>query len=161
MKTILSILLLISTTAIAQDSSRLTIRLSLKQKHLAYMGAELSERNTLADQRLRDTLSARIGSGTNLDSVVNAGYPVGFILKFFQAVSDEQTGTGYLFLNELLSGTGNVLTQLNTKINNNHSDRAAALWLRGQINDLAARKKAPLDEKIQRGAAWLKTLIDP
>ncbi len=158
MKTILFYLLLIATAAQSQtDSASLLIRLQFKQKHIAYMGAELSERNTLKDQRIRDTLAARIGSGTKPDSVTTASYPAGFVLKFVERVSDEQAAAVYSYLNELLTGTGNIITQLNTKISTNTTDKPAATWLMAQLINLQARKEAVLTEKLKNGATWLKS----
>ncbi len=148
--------LFIAAQATAQDSSNMLIRLSLKQKHIAFMGAELSDRNTLKDLRIRDTLAARIGSGTKPDSVTTGSYPAHFVLKFLQKVSDEQAAVINGYLNELTKDAGNVITQLNTKISGNQPDKAAAIWLKGQLITLQAAKQAVLTEKLKAGVEWLK-----
>lgn len=156
MKYVLFFLFISLKSSAQTDTSRQVIRLSFMQKHIAYMGAELSERNTLQDQRTRDTLAARIGSGTKPDSVTTGGYPAGFVLKFFQRLTDEQTGTAYDFFRELINGkTGyvGIVTQLNQRVNGGD---LTALWLRSQLQELIQRKEAVMIEKLKGGAAWLK-----
>ena len=154
-------LLLISATAAAQtDTSRLLIRLNFMQQHIAYMGAELSQRNTLQDKRLHDTLAARIGTGTSPTTVVAGSYPAGFVIKFFERVADEQTGTAYTFLRELISGRSGyvgILSQLNTQVTDGN---LVALWLRNELNELLKRKEAVMTEKLKQGADWLKTPLE-
>jgi hypothetical protein len=161
MKKLLSIILFVGTTAAAQtDTSRLLIRLNFMQQHIAYMGAELSQRNTLQDKRLHDTLAARIGNGTSPTTVVAGSYPAGYVLKFFEAVAREEAGVAYTFLRELINGRSGyvgILNQLNTMVTNGD---LVALWLRTELLDLLKRKEAVMTEKQKGGADWLKTPLE-
>jgi len=161
MKTIILFLLITTTSAFAQsDTAKQIIRLNFTQDHIAYMGAELSMRNTLNDKRIHDTLAARIGSGTKEDSVTTGGYPAGFVLRFFQQLADEQTGAAYNYFRDLVNGkTGyvGILFQLNTQVQNGN---LTALWLRRELNEMMKRKEAVLKEKKQSGIDYLKTPLE-
>lgn len=164
MKLLTILLTILTLQAAAQsDSARRPIRLQFTQDHIAYMGAELQQNNTLSDHRLYDTLSARIGSGTRPDSVTTATYTAGFVLRFIGRVVDEQGGTVYVFLDQLLSGkTGytGLIAQLNAKVQAGGAEGLTARWLRRELQELLARKAAPLTEKKKQGATYLTNPLE-
>lgn len=160
-KIIILLFIFLSGKAIAQqDSSQLFIRLNLNQKHLAYMGFMLSQRNTLNDRRVYDTLSRRIGSGLNPDSASVGNYRADYVLKFITGLGDEPVSSISSYWNELISGRSGWIglqTQLNVLANNGN---AGAIWLRRELVDLLARKQAPFTDKLNAGVNYLKTTIE-
>ena len=156
---------LLSLTASAQiDTSKVTITLTLKQKHIAYMGAELSKANTLADQPVRDSMIKYIGSGTLPDSIMTTKFKAGVVLKFIQAAFRDQSGTVYSMVNELATSTqaqgwAGLINQLNTKKGQAGPEQGVSIWLYDEIMDWFNRHQGVYLEKITQGRNWLLTPI--
>jgi hypothetical protein len=160
MKKLFLFVAMIPALSFAQvDSSKFPITLQLKVKHVAYMGAELSKSNTLNDIPVRDSLIKYIGSGTLPDSIVNVRLKAGVILRLVQAILDEQTGAGYVYLYEMANNSvaqAGLIAQLVTKAQGASSEKGIGIWLYNSVLDWFNRKQAVLTEKIINGRDWLK-----
>lgn len=147
------------------DTSKLIITLTLKQKHIAYMGDDLSKSNTLADLQIRDSLIKYLGSGNSLDSVVTVKLKAGQILKFVQATMNDQSGNVYAMINEMATGTvaangwQGLVGQLIVKKSTANGEQGVSIWLYDEIAGWFGRHQAVLAEKLNSGKTWLKSPI--
>jgi hypothetical protein len=158
---ILSIAVLLSVNAFSQvDTSKLSITLNLKQKHIAYMAAELSENNKLNDVPVRDSMRLYIGSGTSPDSIIVTHFKAGVVARFIAALMDDQSGKVYSMMNELATSTAGqgyagLIPQLNVKKNQVNSEQGVSIWLLNNILDRSNRYGQFLTDKLLSGKNWL------
>ena len=164
MKYILILFVLISSAASAQvDSSKLPITLTFKEKHIEFMGNMLRLNNTLADQRVRDSLILYLNGGNSPERVVTTRFTAGFVLRFTEAMMTLETGTGYNTFNELAVSVApawaGLTAQLLIKANQAGSEQLIAKWLFRNVDERFKAKAAVLNEIRASGKAWLTSPI--
>ena len=160
MKYILILFVLISSAATAQvDSSKLPITLTFKEKHIEIMGNILRLNNTLADQRVRDSLILYLNGGNNPERVVTTRFTAGFVLRFTDAMLATETGVGYNTFNELATSVApawpGLVAQLLIKSNQVGSEQGVSKWLFRNADERFKAKAAVLNQIRASGKAWL------
>jgi hypothetical protein len=160
-KFLIGLIMLVSVSTKAQDSSAIYLPIMLKQKFTA---ALVPQSYTAADMRLADTLRKAIGTGTKPDSVATVYFKAGTFYKLVENLLQQQVGGYYAFASDFFTSTlaGSGYSGLTEQLNYwalNSPNKAAATWLRTQIAGLLARHEAVLTENLIRGAERAKTAI--
>ena len=150
-------------SALAQDTTKMNVRLIMKQKHVALAVSYFSP---IADYKFADTLRTYLGSGTNADSLVQITWSVRRILLLHQRLANENGGAGswYREFMDATVGTfgfAGVRLQLNSRISSGNQPAASiAAYILTRMQAWEATQLAVLTERINSAKKLIETDSD-
>jgi hypothetical protein len=165
MKKLIAIILVAFTlqASAQEDTSKLPVTITLKVKHIEYMAYKLSQSNTLADSRYRDSLIKYIGDGLDSNANVITNFQAGRVFTLVQNLLSEQANVSYSTIYELGNGsagyTGIVIQLIAKWANVNDPQKLTALWLYNNIAYWLGLGQSIMDGNFKGGLNWLQNPI--
>lgn len=163
-KLLFGLTFIISISSFAQtDSAKQTITVKLPVKAIVLYGTYLSQQPNWEDRKAPDQLQALVGSGTQLDSVVNVTVAAGKLATFVTQLMGDRYGAlsavnRSIFNNTpAITGYTALTTQINTIATGNTSQKAAAIYVINAYNAYTANLSTLYDQMIATGLAWIRS----